>query len=369
MSSSRLAEVQVVAQAADRVPAMIHEWTGIEPAIQPASDSQDQPGAAGADFYGQLADVAFVVEVKREGDLAHVSRAIDTLGAYAAEGLCPIIVVPYMSKAGRERCNEAGVSWVDLSGNACLRLEGNHTRIAVWVEGKPDAFRRRGRPRNAFAPKAARIVRHLLLHPNRWFTQAEIAKETGVGAGYTSRLVRRLEDLDLVVRNSDKAVRPRSYDLLLDAWAEADAFRHDVVQGHVPGRTGKERADRLAQAFESVGVRHAFTGLVAAWAYTHSASFRSVTCYAAADDPGIDLAAVLEEAGFRMESSAPNARILIPADEGVFDSEQRVEGLRCVSPVQVYVDLASEPERAAEMRDALRTHILRKDLGSRAPTD
>ena len=44
----------------------------------------------------------------------------------------------------------------------------------------------------------------------------------------------------------------------------------------------------------------------------------------------------------------------VPADAGVFQGLVDVDGVRCVHPLQVYLDLAGHPERAAEAADELR---------------
>ena len=337
-------------QAAVDVPRWLHDWTGLDVRVE----EEVKRGGAKVDLAGTLGGVPFVVEVKADGGVAAVQRALD--GLHAVDDAVGIVVVPFMSSAGRERCEAEGVSWIDLSGNARLRVQRGDLRVAVLVEGKPDAFRGPGRPRNAFAPKAARVVRLLLADPARRLTQAEIAEATDLGPGYVSRIVRHLEDERLLDRDDARAVWPPDPGLLLDAWADADAFRHEVLTGHVPGRSGEERARRLQDALKDHGLRHAVTGLAAAWAYTHAAAFRSVACYVASDAAA--RARALADAGFRADTAAPNTRVLLPADEGVFDGVRAVSGLECVSPVQAVVDLAHEPERAAEFREALRERAL-----------
>ena len=343
--------LQAEMRAATDVPRWLYQWTGLDVRLE----EQVERGGREADLILSLGDTVFVVEVKATGGVGAVQSAIEGLQRHDEDAVLTV-VVPYMSEAGKERCERAGVSWVDLSGNAHLRVDRPGLKVAVHVEGKPDAFRGPGRPRNAFAAKAARVVRLLLADPARHLTQSEIAQAADLGPGYVSRIVRHLEDERLLDRDDDRAVWPPDPGLLLDAWADADAFRHDVLTGHVPGRSGEERARRLQDALADHGLRHAFTGLAAAWAYTHAAAFRSVACYVTGDTATRSRA--LAAAGFRTDTAAPNARVLLPADEGVFDGARAASGLECVSPVQAVVDLAHEPERAAEFREAIRERAL-----------
>lgn len=332
------------------VPRWLHDWTGLDIHVE----EEAKRGETTVDLAGTIGGVPFIVEVKADGGVAAVQHALD--GLRAVDDAVRIVVVPFMSSAGRERCEASGVSWIDLSGNARLRIQQGDLRVAVHVEGKPDAFRGPGRPRNAFAPKAARVVRLLLADPACRWTQSEIAKAADLGPGYVSRIVRHLEEERLLDRDDDRAVWPPDPGLLLDAWADADAFRHEVLTGHVPGRSGEERARRLQDALADHGLGHAFTGLAAAWAYTHAAAFRSVSCYVTGN--GAVRSRALADAGFRADTNAPNTRVLLPADEGVFDGAREAAGLECASPVQAVVDLAHEPERAAEFREALRERAL-----------
>ena len=156
--------------------------------------------------------------------------------------------------------------------------------------------------------------------------------------------------MDLLARLDDGRLEVPKPALLLDAWAEGNAYRHEAIEGHMPGRTGEERARRLSDALMDEGHEHAFTGLPAAWAYTRFAGFRSVSCYLR-EPPAVGL---FDALGFRAESEAPNVRLLIPDDAGVFDGTRTESQLRCVAPSQVYVDLRHEPERAEELAGAIR---------------
>ena len=46
--------------------------------------------------------------------------------------------------------------------------------------------------------------------------------------------------------------------------------------------------------------------------------------------------------------------LVVLNDEGVFHGASEVEGVRCVHPVQVYLDLKAHPERADEAAKKLR---------------
>lgn len=308
----------------------------------------------GPDFEVDLGKTRLLVEVKALSTAASVGAAVQQVKAYAATSrhAVPVIATSFMGDAGKRLCADAGVSWFDLSGNAHIVAPG----LRIIIEGKPNKFVRRGRPSSAFAPKSARIARHLLIEPRRWFRQQELSREVGLDDGFTSKIVRRLEQDALIERDKVGAIRVRDPDLMLDAWAEVYAFdKHSILQGHVTARSSEELLGRLAKVLQRRKVRHAATGLAGAWLQTEFAGFRLVTVFVASKPD----AGLLKEAAFREEPKGANVWLVVPDDEGVFDGATEVRGIACVHPVQTYVDLLGHPERAREAATELRTRLLK----------
>jgi len=54
-----------------------------------------------------------------------------------------------------------------------------------------------------------------------------------------------------------------------------------------------------------------------------------------------------------------NTWLVVPNDEGFFHGSEVREGIRCVHPVQVYLDLKAHPERSAEAASRLRQEYLK----------
>jgi DNA-binding MarR family transcriptional regulator len=253
---------------------------------------------------------------------------------------------------GRQLCAEAGVNWLDLSGNAHLEAPGLH----VHVEGKPNQFARPGRPSTVFAPKSARIARWLLVHPEHSFSQQQLADATGLDKGLTSRVVRELEEQGLISRDDNGAVKVADFDALLEAWREAyDFSKHHLVRGHVAARSSDDVLRQLAGGLKQSKAEHAATGLAAAWLLNQFAGFRLVVFYVA-KLPSEDERRAM---GFHAESRGENVWLVVPNDEGVFHGAAEREGIRCVHPVQAYLDLKNHPERSAEAAEELRKKLLK----------
>ena len=337
----------------DRVPEFLSRSTGL------SADSVEPqlPGNPGPDLRVRCGEYRFVVEVKHASTADAVGAGVHALERYRDADdhlMIPLLIVPYMGEVGRRIAEDAGVSWLDLSGNASIRAP----RLNVRLIGQPNRFVRKGRPRTLFAPRGSRIVRHLLLHPDRHFSQQELWRATGVDKGYVSRHVRRLAQAGLVTREPASRsrdglrIRAKDPDLLLDVWAETYRFEdHRIWRGSVASRSGEETLARIREALSRVD--HAFTGLAAAWLYSSYATFRLVTAYV--KHLPVEL---METSGVREQRAGANVWIVMPKDDGVFHGSNVVDGTRCVSTVQTFLDLTGHPERATEAARELRSTSL-----------
>ena len=292
-----------------------------------------------------------LLEWKGTGGVGPIVAAIDQVSRRTRHldgDVIPLVAVPFMGETGRARCAEAGISWIDLSGNARISAPG----IRILVEGKPNRYRQRGRPSTAFAPKSSRIARWLLLDPSASTTQRQLARATGVDEGHASRVIGKLREDHLVFRDNDGAIRPQDPALLLDAWNEDYNFdKHHILRGHVPARSGDLLVRQLADALTKESIPYAATGLAAAWLMDRFAAFRTATLYLK-DEPA---PGTLDFISFREETRGANVWLVVPNDEGVFHGSAMIDGVRCVHPIQVYLDLQAHPERAQDAAQRLRT--------------
>jgi len=345
-------------QALQQIPKRLAAVTGLKEGHVRAR-AKASPGAkpSRADLVVAAGAHKFVVEYKSRANAADVLTAIRVVQEQApalGKKVIPLVAVPYMGEVGRQLCAEAGVNWLDLSGNAHLEAPGLH----VHVEGRPNQFTRPGRPSTVFAPKSARIARWLLIHPGQSFSQQQLADSTGLDKGLTSRVVRELEAQRLVVREEGGAVKVANFNAMLDAWREAyDFTKHHIVRGHIAARSSDEVMQRLAEQLKREKIEHAATGLAGAWLINQFAGFRLVVCHVAQ----LPSAEAQQAMGFREESRGENVWLVVPNDEGVFHGAVEREGIRCVHPVQAYLDLKNHPERSAEAAEQLRQKFLSKE--------
>ena len=312
-----------------------------------------QSGGGELDGVVHYEGVTFILNVKQADDIALIDSARRQLASdlQRRPDAVGVLAVPYMGPKARGYARSERLSWLDLSGNADIRAPG----VRILVEGKANRFASPGRPSTAFSDKAARISRSMLIDAERWWRQAELQKATGLSSGYVSKVVGRLDEDGLLDRRRQGGTfRPRSPDLLLDAWAQVYDFRkHELTRYHAVGRTGPSVTKAVASGLaKRPDLRWAATGLSAAWLRTRHADHRLVTFYVSGPWPSPD------ELGLRPVERGENVWIVFPRDEGIFHGTEGVEGVECVSAVQVYLDLLGHPERSSEAAAVLRTHQL-----------
>ena len=345
-----------IRQAADRLAEIFGD-------LDPAEDSHIAVRSSDGrqwDAVFAARGLAFVVEWKRSGSPGHVADAIrqlETARHSFPHGAVPLLAVPFMGEAAQELCAQAELPWLDLSGNARIIVPG----IFYQNLGNPNRFRRAGRPESAFGAKGARITRHLLMEPTGAVMQRTLASSTGLNEGHTSRIVGKLLEAGLVHRGED-GIRVTDANVLLAAWREEYRFeRHDIIRGHIASRGGDLLIQAIAGTLSRVEEPYAATALPAAWLWTRYAGFRLATVYLSSSPS----AGLKEELGFREEARGANTWLVVPNDEGVFDGAETVDEIRCVHPVQAYVDLKDHPERAAEAAEELRKRFLSRGSGDR----
>ena len=256
-----------------------------------------------------------------------------------------------MGDVGRKLCEDSGVSWADLSGNADIFARN----LRILIGGQPNLFKSPGRPSSPFAPKSARIARWLLINADKSMTQRELSFATKMDEGFTSRIVARLEEKGLVSRKKDGSIVVPDPNLLLDSWREAYDFKKNrIIKGHMAARSSNEILQKIADLLLKEDIKHASTGLSGAWLYSKFAGFRIVTFYI----DGQLSKELVKILGFREEERGSNVWFVVPKDEGVFHGSEKVDGIHCAHPVQVYLDLFGHPERAMEAADNLRNDFL-----------
>jgi hypothetical protein len=296
-----------------------------------------------------------ICEYKSNGQPRYARSALLELRNYVthrAPAATPVFIAPYISPAVRQMCEEKGVGYLDLEGNARIAFGG--VFIERVVAGKPVAEQRE--LKSLFRPKSAQVLRTMLREPGRAWRVTELSKTSGVSLGQVSNVRTGLIDRDWA-RATDDGLVLSEPDALLDAWRDSyTAPPGERLRFYTPlhGSTLEDAARSALRADNGPG-RAAFASFSAAqWLSPYA---RTGSHYFFADDEGLrKLQAALK---LTPSSKGENVVVTVPKDLGLLaDTVEPAPGAPCTSPVQTYLDLSIAGERGAEAADHLRQERL-----------
>ncbi|MBP6762991.1 type IV toxin-antitoxin system AbiEi family antitoxin [Aquabacterium sp.] len=296
-----------------------------------------------------------VCEYKSNGQPRYARSAMLELRNYVAHRApkaTAVFIAPYISPAVRQLCDETGVGYLDLEGNARIAFGG--VFIERIVADKPAAQQRE--LKSLFRPKSAQVLRAMLREPGRAWRVTELSETSGVSLGHVSNVRTGLIDREWAHASDDGLVLSDP-NALLDAWRDSySAPLGERLRFYTPLHgSALETAARSALRSDSAPGRAAFASFSAAqWISPYA---RTGMHYFFADEEGVrKLQAALK---LTPSSKGDNVVITVPKDLGLLvDTVEPAPGAVCTSPVQTYLDLFVAGERGAEAADHLRQERL-----------
>ncbi len=294
-------------------------------------------------------------EFKSNGQPRYARSALLELRNYVAHRApqaTPVFMAPYISPAVRQMCEEHGVGYLDLEGNARITFGG--VFIERMVADKPVAEQRE--LKSLFRPKSAQVLRALLREPGRAWRVTDLSEISGVSLGHVSNVRSGLIDREWA-RASDDGLVLSEPDALLDAWR--DSYTEppgERLRFYTPLHgSALEDAARSALRADGAPGHAVFASFSAAqWLSPYG---RTGTHYFYADREGLHkLQTALKLAP---ASKGQNVVVTVPKDLGLLaDTVEPAPGAICTGPVQTYLDLSIAGERGAEAADHLRQERL-----------
>jgi hypothetical protein len=284
--------------------------------------------------------VTLVVETKRIVEARDVEAIREQLDRYAqvvgaSQGL---LFARYLSPPVRKRLTDAGMSYIDATGNARVSVASP----GLFVSGRgadADPWRGPGRPRGTLkgAP-AAKIVRALADFDGPWKIR-ELVDVAKVSTGATYRVVDFLEREGLIVRDESNAIVVPDWAQLLRRWSDDYGLvRNSTVTRWIAPRGLPDLVSRAAQTDAST--RYVFTGTVAAAEWAAYAPARSAMVYVE------DATSTAASWGLRPVDAGANVLLAEPEIDVVFERPVVTStGIVIAAPTQVVVDLMTGPGR------------------------
>ena len=272
----------------------------------------------------------------------------------------PILVVSeWLGPRTRELLEAQGISYLDLTGNALIRLDNPAVFIRSAGAAQAPKPVQRGTVRLR-GPKAARVLR-ILVDVRPPFGVREIASFTGVAVSYVSRLLDFLDREALIERSKRGRVESVDVPRLLRRWASKyDVFRTNDTSTYLAPR-GAQQVLELIRSKADLRESVVATGSFAAVRLAAVSAPALLALYC--DDPN-SVAAELE---LLPTDEGSNVALLRPYDQVVWDRTSTQDGLRYAAPSQVVVDCLTGNGRMPAEGDALITWMTEHETAWRLP--
>jgi hypothetical protein len=261
-----------------------------------------------------------------------------------------MVIAPWLSARTRELLAEQNLSYIDLTGNALIRIDNPPFYLQTSGAERNPAPKERGRAQLRGA-KAARLIR-LLIDVRPPYGLGELSAATGLAPGYLSRLLDTLDREALIERAPRGPVESVDVAGLLRRWADSyDVFKTNKAQGFIAVE-GLERLIERAAEDPAIGTRSVITGSFAATRIAPIASPALLLLYA--DSPAL----LARDLGLLPADEGADVQLLAPFDPVVF-ARTRIEGdLRYAAPSQIAVDCLTGNGRMPSEGEALLAWML-----------
>jgi len=266
----------------------------------------------------------------------------------------PLIISDYLSEPLQAFCREAGVPYLDLSGNAWIEHPGlvihRSSQLPRFAISKPE--------RSPFADKASLVLRFLFAE-GRAGGVRELARSVGLNPGYISRIVKAAEELGYVRILRNRSIRLIALEEVLGDWASIYHWKRNRIRHYaLPERGGEDTLlTRLKKSQKAALTMHAGANLI-----DNYVDYRGwhVYCMAVHEQTALekDLALI------QVEPGAGDVILMQPYyRESAFYGLRFPGGVPVVSDLQLYLDLFNFPVRGRDTAE----RILNMRLGHNFP--
>jgi hypothetical protein len=275
-----------------------------------------------------------------------------------------LVIAPWLSRRTQELLAEQELSYIDLTGNALLRIDNPPFYLQTAGAERNPAPKVRGQAQLR-GPKAARLIR-LLMDVRPPYGVGELAAATNLAPGYVSRLLDTLYREALIERPARGAVEAVDIVGLARRWATSyEVFRSNDALSLIAPSGPKAFLQEVARP-KPEEARMVVSG-----------SFAAAEMMAPVAAPALLLAycdrpeALAQEHGLLRSEEGANVILLSPYDRVVWERTSFHNHLTYAAPSQVAVDcltgngrMPAEGEALLEWMAAHEDAWRRADLGA-----
>jgi hypothetical protein len=202
---------------------------------------------------------------------------------------------------------------------------------------------------NIFSPKASRILRVLLIHPQEGWTIKDLSEEAEVSIGYTHAVVVSLIEQGHIYRDNSYKLRVNDPVKFIQRWA---AYHNYMAVNHfLRYHTFEKNIEAfLSNMKEANELDYALAVLAGAHIVAPYVRPTTIHFYIKQKKKAKTWVELLD---LRPVETGGNVSIVLPYDKGVFYGARQVNGVNVVSKVQLYVDLFNYPARGQEAAEVI----------------
>jgi len=278
--------------------------------------------------------IDFRVVTKRSLNPMEAGHLLDTMGLETTASLRGpksvdlAIIVPYLSERTREVITGRGVSYLDSTGNICLRSDKpalyiltNGANKDPWPDDQPlKSLRGRG---------AGRALRAIVdFRPP--YGVRELAGRTNVSPATLARVIDLLARDALLTRDARGRVNEVDWDACLRRWSKNYEF---ATSNQTTAFLAPRGLNDVTSKLASVKWCYALTGSLAAQAFAPIAPARLGMLYVE------DIETAVRQLDLREVDSGANLLVAEPFDPVVFERTTKRDGLTLAAPTQIVADL------------------------------
>jgi hypothetical protein len=292
--------------------------------------------------------------------LSLISPRVQTARSMGAH-LPLVVIAPWLSQRTQELLAEQDLSYIDLTGNALLRIENPPFYLQTKGAERNPAPKERGQAQLR-GPRAARLIR-LLMDVRPPYDLSELAAATGLAPGYVSRLLDTLNREALIQRPPRGPVESVDVVGLARRWASSyDIFASNEALSLIAPSGLKAFMDEVAKP-NPPEPRMVITGSFAAAAMMAPVAAPALLVAYCARPHGL-----ANEHGLLRSEEGANVVLLSPFDPVVWEQTEFHNHLTYAAPSQVVVDCLTGNGRMPAEGEALLEWMVNHEASWRAPS-
>jgi hypothetical protein len=259
-----------------------------------------------------------------------------------------VFVASFISPASAAICKDAGIGYVDLSGNCFIVFQ----QVFISREKMGNQYPLKTNLSSIYSPKSERILRVLLTNPYQPWKAIDLAKEAQVSLGMITQVGKKLIEEEWL-KKTPRGISLTQPENLLADWVNNYTIKRNILYNYYSLKSLQDVEIETAETCGNLNIPYALTGFSACNRLAPMVRGQRAMIYVSRS---IEL--VAETAGLKPVESGANIILIQPYDDGVFWNAKSIGNLQISDPVQVYLDLKRYPGRGEEAADFLYREVI-----------